>query len=250
VQLKNLTTEEVGFPLLADLLRDRFSDYLAYPLPLKGSHQIVITLATRRREGFQARQLRELYRLINPLTQVLEKTRHFGVGDWPSKDPLTGLISRRRFEEQLDTTISRGGLMEPPLGLLLLDLDGFSDYNKVFGHFCADDVLVAVSRLLSARYFSRAEALSRIGSDAFALLLPGIDHTQLQIVAAEVSQAIQGLRIVHPLSPGPFLGCSIGLATAFTRSGPAKAQARDLLQRAERALAQAKAMAGHQICMA
>ena len=250
VRLKNFTNEEVSFPLLSDLHRDRFSDYLAYPLPLKGSHQIVITLATRRREGFRANQLRELSRLVNPLTQVLEKTRHFGVGDWQSKDPLTGLISRRRFEEQLDTTVARGGPKAPPLGLLLLDLDGFSDYNKVFGHFCADDVLVAVSRLLSARYFSRAEALSRIGSDAFALLLPGMDHTQLESVAAELGQAIQGLRIVHPLSPGPFLGCSIGLATAFTRSGPAKAQARDLLQRAERALAQAKGMAGHQICKA
>ncbi len=246
VRLKHLSADEVDFPLLADLHRDRFSDYLAYPLPLQGSHRVVITIATRGRDGFRASQLRGLYRLVKPLAQVLKATRHFGGGDWQSKDPLTGLISRRRFEEQLEITFRRLEPTPTPLSLLLLDLDGFGDYNTVFGHFCADDALLAVSRLLAGRFASRDVVLARIGSDAFGLLLPGVHDRQLQRVAAELGQAMRDLRIAHPLAPGPFLGCSMGLATASPLAGQAKEEASHLMRRAEQALAEAKALEGHQ----
>lgn len=250
VRLQQLSADEMDFPLLADLHRDHFSDYLAYPFPLQGSHRIVITIATRHREGFQASQLRGLYRLINPLAQLLKATRHFGGGNWQSRDPLTGLINRRRFEEQLEIAFCRIEQTSIPLSLLLLDLDGFGDYNAVFGHFCADDVLLAVSRLLAGRLTSEAGVLARIGSDAFGLLLAGVHEGQLQVVAEELRQAVLDLRIAHPVAPGPFLGCSIGLATAFTVADQAKEEAIELMLRAEQALAEAKAMKGHQTCKA
>ncbi len=250
VRLMQLSVDEVEFPLLAELHRDRFSDYLAYPLPLHGSHRVVITIATRSRDGFRASQLRGLYRLVNPLAQVLKATRHFGRGDWQSKDPLTGLISRHRFEEQLEIAFRRLEQTPLPLSLLLLDLDGFGDYNSVFGHFCADDALLAVSRLLTGRFASRTGVLARIGSDAFGLLLPGVHDSQLQMMAKELGQAVRDLRIAHPLASGPFLGCSIGLATTSTLAGPIKDEASGLMLRAEQALAEARAMKGHQTCEA
>jgi len=82
VRLKDLDADQVVFPLLRDLHREHFSDYLAYPLPLMGSHQVIITLATRHREGFRRQQLRGLYRLVKPLAQLLQVTPHFGSGDW------------------------------------------------------------------------------------------------------------------------------------------------------------------------
>lgn len=248
VRLKDLDADQVVYPLLRDLQRQNFSDYLAYPLPLMGSHQVIITLATRHREGFRRQQLRGLYRLVKPLVQLLQVTPHFGTGDWKSRDPLTGLISRGRFEEQLQLAVASMSPASMPLSMLLLDLDGFAAYNAVFGHFCADDVLLAVSRLLSARFASEAGLLARSGSDAFALLLPGVPETRLQELAAELLQAVLDLRIAHPQAVGPFLGVSIGLATAVSLPGPASQEARQLLQRAEVALARARLMKGHSCC--
>ncbi len=248
VRLLDLAADEVDFPLLSDLQRDRFTDYLALPLPLTGSHRAVVTLATRHRDGFRASQLRCLYRLLHPLVLLLQETRHFGGGEWQSQDPLTGLISRRRFEEHLQAAVARGATAPAPLSVLLLDLDGFSAYNSVFGHFCADDALVAVARLLSGRFASRGGSLARIGSDAFGLLLPGVQEAQLEQVAESLLQAVQDLRIAHPQAPGPFLGCSIGVATAVGLPGPTGAEARQLMQRAEQALLRAKLLEGHQRC--
>jgi len=248
VRLLDLVAEEVDFPLLLDLQRDRFTDYLAFPLPLTGSHRVVVTLATRHREGFRSAQLRTLYRLLNPLVLLLRETRHFGGGEWQSQDPLTGLISRRRFEEQLQAALASGATAQTPLSVLLLDLDGFSAYNRIFGHFCADDVLVAIARLLSGRFASRDGALARIGSDAFGLFLPGVQESQLDQLAEALLQAVQELRIAHPQAPGPFLGCSIGLATVLVLPEQAGAQARQLIERAEQALLRAKLLEGHQRC--
>jgi diguanylate cyclase (GGDEF)-like protein len=135
-----------------------------------------------------------------------------------------------------------------PLSLLLLDLDGFAASNAVFGHLCADDVLLAVSRLLSARFAPEAALLARIGSDAFALLLPCVQETRMKELATELLQAVLDLRIAHPRAVGPFLGVSIGLATAVSLPGPASQEARQLLQRAELALARARLMKGNPCC--
>ncbi|MEI6030795.1 MAG: diguanylate cyclase [Synechococcaceae cyanobacterium ELA739] len=248
VRLLDLAAEDVDFPLLSDLQRDRFTDYLALPLPLTGSHRVVVTLATRHRDGFRSSQLRCLYRLLNPLVLLLQETGHFGGGDWQSQDPLTGLISRRRFEEQLQAAMARGATTPAHLSVLLLDLDDFSAYNSVFGHFCADDVLVAVARLLSGRFASPAGSLARIGSDAFGLFLPGVQESQLEELAEALLRAVQDLRIAHPQAPGPFLGCSIGVATARVLPGQPGTQARQLMERAEQALLRAKLLEGHQHC--
>jgi diguanylate cyclase (GGDEF)-like protein len=99
-----------------------------------------------------------------------------------STDSLTGLPNRRALKRAL-TTACRAATAEHPIGLILLDLDGFKSYNDTFGHPAGDALLIRMGERLqaAARDFGRAY---RLGGDEFCLLVQG-DALPAAIAAAE-----------------------------------------------------------------
>jgi len=150
-------------------------------------------------------------------TQVLEPL----VG----KDSLTELDNRRRFDERIAAEVSKAAREGTPFCLIMLDIDGFKEYNDSQGHPAGDEVLIQVgdaikksTRLHDGRYrnggdeyavlsevkLSAAVGIAqRIVNNVFGL---GIKYTdqdgqQRQVtVSAGVSeyQSISGLRLNDP----------------------------------------------------
>ena len=88
-----------------------------------------------------------------------------------SDDPLTGLLNRRRFDEELQRELKR--LQRTPgrkAALLLLDVDRFKLVNDSLGHRAGDDVLCAVAQTLTHR-LRGTDVIARLGGDEFAALL-------------------------------------------------------------------------------
>ena len=54
-------------------------------------------------------------------------------------DFLTGLVNRRRFEQDLRLHVDQAARYGPTGALLLIDLDNFKDVNDNFGHKAGDD---------------------------------------------------------------------------------------------------------------
>lgn len=86
-------------------------------------------------------------------------------------DPLTGLFSRHRFEQELEREIRFSDGRHGGGALLLMDLDNFKYVNDTLGHRAGDEVILAVTRVIkgSAR---RTDVISRLSGDEFAILLP------------------------------------------------------------------------------
>lgn len=84
-------------------------------------------------------------------------------------DPLTGLLNRRRFGEELDREIERIRRHGGQMTLLVVDVDRFKLVNDSLGHRAGDEVLRAVATTLSRRVRA-SDVVSRIGGDEFAVI--------------------------------------------------------------------------------
>ena len=83
-------------------------------------------------------------------------------------DELTGLLSRVRFREEIDTAIARASDDEL-IVLCCLDLDRFKAINDTMGHPFGDALLAAVGDRLR-RTLGPGDIIARLGGDEFAVL--------------------------------------------------------------------------------
>ena len=119
-------------------------------------------------------------------------------------DTLTGLANLLLLRQQL-----REAAPSAPIGILLIDLDGFKDVNDRHGHHAGDEVLVTVSRRISA-VIGPAGTVARLGGDEFAVLLPGSGAACAQMLADLITT---GAGEPIPISGGQVtVGASVGMA--------------------------------------
>jgi diguanylate cyclase (GGDEF)-like protein/PAS domain S-box-containing protein len=111
-------------------------------------------------------------------------------------DALTGIPSRRSFQEAVDSAISRG----EHGAVLFMDVDDFKAINDSLGHTAGDEFLQSLSRCLSAE-LRRQDVLARLGGDEFAVLLRGVSRGQASSVAQRMLKAVREMKAVSADQP-------------------------------------------------
>ncbi|MEV6923127.1 GGDEF domain-containing protein [Dactylosporangium sp. NPDC051485] len=145
-------------------------------------------------------------------------------------DALTGLRTRRAFEERL-----RAARRGRPLGLILVDIDHFKRVNDTFGHPTGDRVLREVADRLRAAA-GPGVTLARYGGEEFALLVSDADAERTAQVADRLHAAVGGGPI--ELGAGVHRAVSVSAGTAVLPADTADPA--ELVQLADRALYAAK----------
>ncbi|ARP94980.1 putative bifunctional diguanylate cyclase/phosphodiesterase [Bordetella genomosp. 13] len=148
-------------------------------------------------------------------------------------DPLTGLANRACFYRRVEQTLA-----EPnSAAVLMFDLDGFKDINDTLGNAVGDALLREVGRRLQALAGPGATA-ARLGSDEFALLLPGMDAPDAAMALAQAAISAVAVPIIAGGHEVNVVATSCGVAVA-----PLQAQeALELIGDADLALARAKSL--------
>ena len=119
-------------------------------------------------------EVRQLYRRERELSQ---------------KDPLTGLLNRRAFNDSVDSEAERMRRLPRPLTLVYFDLDDFKPVNDTQGHAAGDRLLQEVARSMTAEIRS-IDVAARLGGDEFALLLPETAPDAARGAVAKVHQRL------------------------------------------------------------
>jgi diguanylate cyclase (GGDEF)-like protein len=165
-----------------------------------------------------------------------------------SHDALTDLPNRSLFLERLGQSITRSKRESGfEFAVLFFDIDDFKLVNDSLGHPVGDQFLIAIAERLkhnvrSTDLLSKSIMLSRFGGDEFAILLDGIESSEVALATAN--------RLVGILS-NPFkinehqiyITASIGVA--FGTFG--YDQPDEILRDADMAMYQAKAMGKAQV---
>lgn len=144
-------------------------------------------------------------------------------------DALTGVASRRRLDHVLRqelAAVARGR----SLSVVMLDVDHFKSVNDRFGHDNGDEVLRGVARVLQqgARL---PDVIGRWGGEEFLVVCTDTPADGAAVLAERLAQSLRetGFAVVGRVT------ASFGVAQAVVGDSP-----RDLVDRADRALYQAK----------
>ena len=132
-------------------------------------------------------------------------------------DHLTGLLNRRRFEEELSRELARASRAQTSGAVLSVDLDGFKAINDSAGHAAGDAVLREVARTLS-RNLRETDIVARLGGDEFAILLPNTGPEPARKTAEHLLEALHSATVLvdgTPLRPT----ASVGVALFDDESG-------------------------------
>ena len=131
-------------------------------------------------------------------------------------DELTSLANRRRFYQALATEWQRAARSGTPLGLLMVDIDHFKNYNDHYGHLAGDECLRQVASVLSRCVRRAGELVARYGGEEFVLLLPGADMADACETAQMCLDLMHKEAVAHADSPtAAQVTLSIGVACAL-----------------------------------
>jgi len=162
-------------------------------------------------------------------------------------DALTQLANRRRFDNYLLAEWQRASRLQQPLGLMMIDVDWFKNYNDSYGHLQGDECLRQIGQLLRLGARRTTDLAARFGGEEFALVVPQADVKYLRQQAELMRMAFASLNIPHQSSPLGRVTVSIGIAALVPAIGQ---QPEVLLALADQALYQAKAQGRNQVAVA
>ncbi len=150
--------------------------------------------------------------LLVAMTYLLLKLRRALrlVTDAMRTDPLTGLLNRRGFFEDVDQMMGLCKRQGLELSVMMLDINHFKAVNDRFGHAEGDKVLVDLAQLLRAN-LREMDSLCRWGGEEFAVFMPSTGCR----VAFEIAERIR-LRAEEELRrpDGAPITVSIGVTEA------------------------------------
>lgn len=169
---------------------------MAMPIVIDGT--VAAVLVAERPVG--AAPFGELERRIADLlaTQVAvalrNADRHATMRDAAVRDPLTGLLNRRYFDEAVEAALANARRSDAALSLIMLDLDHFSAVNNEHGHAAGDAVLRAVARAMAGAV-RVGDTVARFGGEEFVVIAPGTETAEALLIAERMRAAIAGVAV-------------------------------------------------------
>lgn len=158
-----------------------------------------------------------------------------------ARDGLTGLLTPRQFERELDDAVLRGDFDGHAVCVLYVDVDHFRSTNEAYGKQSGDQVLQELASRIQTRLGPDTSSARMVGNE-FALIVRGgleAGRQAADTVAAAFAVPIQVQSKSKSQTLTLSLTCSVGLAVY-----PLQAERRNLVERAAMAMRSVKLAGG------
>ncbi len=128
-------------------------------------------------------------------------------------DALTGLHNARFFDSFLEQQLAAADRDSKPLGVIMMDIDHFKQFNDTHGHPAGDEALRAFGRVVRS-VLRASDVVARYGGEEFIVALPGAGQEEARRVAEKLRAAVE--EMVIEIGPGRYARTSISLGVVAT----------------------------------
>lgn len=158
---------------------------------------------------------------LSPQTDFLQKGEIETLGElfhMTIIDQLTGIYNRRYFDGNLKRIIKSHSRTDGTLGLLMIDIDYFKNYNDTYGHVAGDNCLRTVAAVMSNCITRDEDFIARYGGEEFVVVLPNTDINGVRFVAEKLLEEVYKCKIPHETSDiADYVTVSIGGTAGIVR---------------------------------
>ena len=200
----------------------------------KQGRRVPVTVRVQPLEGADGSIIGAIEIFSDDSAQTEERRRTEAMNRLAFLDHLTQLPNRRFMEMSLHTALTEFQVHHDPLGLLMIDLDGFKGINDSFGHSCGDCALQEAARTLTGS-LRPTDTVGRWGGDEFLAIARNMDRETLSRLAERCVLMVAQTTV--PSNDERLISLSISVGAALSRPGET---AEELIQRADELMYRSK----------
>jgi diguanylate cyclase (GGDEF)-like protein len=135
---------------------------------------------------------------------------------------------------------------QTPISLLMIDVDGFKNYNDTYGHQQGDAALITVAKSLAQTLKRPSDFVARFGGEEFIVILPNTNRNGALDVAEQIRSCAEKSVILHDGIETTKITLSIGVAT---RTHDMTYTIDELIRDSDTALYEAKDKGRNRVCV-
>jgi diguanylate cyclase (GGDEF)-like protein/PAS domain S-box-containing protein len=201
----------------AQLRCDHFSEPLpavsyCLPIQVQGESVGVLHIQSQQEEDFNEAKQQLAYTVVEHAQMTLSNLKlREALREQSIRDPITGLYNRRYMEEALNQQLSHATRHRQPLGIIMLDIDHFKNFNDAYGHAVGDRLLHELGHLLQS-HIRTEDIACRYGGEEFLLILPDASIEAAQHRADHLRKEARQMQLSGMDSPYGGITISIGVA--------------------------------------
>lgn len=181
----------IDFEVYGSAKPDATQSILAVPMILHGKVVGMISAQSYKENAYTSDDLYLLQLLASHAAVAIENSRLFTTVQYlADTDPLTEILTRRKFFELADRAFRHSKRYNQPLSIIMLDVDEFKKFNDRFGHQVGDMVLKLVASQCKTS-LRNVDIFGRLGGEEFSVALPDTELAQAVEVAARLCKLVE-----------------------------------------------------------
>ncbi|MBF0537223.1 MAG: diguanylate cyclase [Nitrospirae bacterium] len=238
--------------LVCQHVREKGVPYICTPIMAKGetTGMLHLMLDSLRGKSYEQDRLKEKEQLALRLAEgcglaITNLKLQESLRNMSMRDPLTGLFNRRYMKESLELEWQRSMRKYTHIGIIMIDIDHFKQFNDTFGHDGGDKLLCELGMFL-VKQVRGGDIACRYGGEEFTIIMPEASVEITTQRAEQIREAASHMHVMYKQQSLGVITLSMGVAVLPVHG----ADTNTVIQAADTALYRAKNEGRNRVCVA